>query len=161
VLPYFNKATDPVTGVPNAKPKSVATQSLPGIVVDDDAARLTGKWTVGAGLAPFIAHGYRYAGAKEPAEARFELKVPEAGKYELRLAWVGHENRSSRTSLTLERPGQRPVKLRLNQREDSPDEHAFHSLGQFEFPAGTAAVILSTEGADGFVHADAVQLLKR
>jgi hypothetical protein len=161
VVPYLNKATDTVTGVVTVKAKSVPTKSLSGIVVDDDGAKLTGKWTVGAGLAPFIAEGYRYANAKEPAEARYELIVPEAGKYELRLAWVGHENRASKTSCTLERPGQRPLKLRLNQREDSDDQYAFHSLGQFDFPAGTAAVILSTEGADGFVHADAVQLLKK
>jgi hypothetical protein len=161
VAPYLNKATDTVTGVVSAKTKSVPVKSLLGIVVDDDAAKLTGKWTAGAGLAPFIADGYRYANAKEPAEARYELIVPEPGKYELRLAWVGHENRASKASCTLDRPGQRPLKLRLNQREDSDDPHAFHSLGQFDFPAGTAAVILSTEGADGFVHADAVQLLKK
>jgi hypothetical protein len=161
VVPYLNKATDTVTGVVSVKKDRVAMQSLPGIVVDDDAAKLTGKWTVGTGLAPYIAAGYRYAQAKEPAEARFELAVPEAGKYELRLAWVGHENRATKASCTVERAGQRPLKLRLNQREDSEDANAFHSLGQFEFPAGTAAVILSTEGADGFVHADAVQLIKK
>jgi hypothetical protein len=161
VVPYLNKATDTVTGVANTKAKSVAISSVPGIVVDDDAAKLTGKWTVGAGLIPFIGEGYRYAAAKEPAEARFELVVPAAGKYELRLAWVGHENRATKASCMLERPGQRPLKLRLNQREDSEDPQAFHSLGQFEFPAGTSFVILSTEGADGFVHADAVQLLKK
>jgi FAD-dependent oxidoreductase family protein len=162
VVPYLNKATDTVTGVViNAKTKSVAIQSLSGIVIDDDAARLIGKWTTGTGLTPFVGAGYHYAQAKEQASARYELPVPEAGKYELRLAWMGHENRASKASCTLERPGQRPLKLRLNQREDSDDPQGFHSLGQFDFPAGTSAVILSTEGADGFVHADAVQLLKR
>jgi hypothetical protein len=161
VVPYLNKATDTVTGTLIASAQGATVQSLPGIVVDDNAAKLTGKWTVGAGLAPYVATGYRYAGAKESAEARYELAVPAAGKYELRLSWVGHENRATKASCTLERPGQRPLKLRLNQREDSSDPTAFHSLGQFDFAAGTAAVILSTEGADGFVHADAVQLLPR
>jgi hypothetical protein len=161
VVPYLTKATDTVTGVRNVTQKSVALKSLPGIVVDDDGAKLTGKWTVGTGLAPFIAGGYRYAAAKEPAEARYELVVPAAGKYELRMAWVGHENRATRAACTLEREEQKPLKLRINQQEDSDDPQAFHSLGQFEFPAGKAAVILSTDGADGFVHADAVQLLKK
>jgi hypothetical protein len=161
VVPYLNKATDTVTGVVNAKAKSVALQALSGIVVDDDAAKLTGKWTVGTGLSPFIGQGYRYAQAMEEATARYELNVPDAGKYELRLAWMGHENRATKTSCTLERPGQRPLKLRLNQRDDADDKQGFHSLGQFDFPAGISAVILSTEGADGFVHADAVQLIKR
>lgn len=163
VVPYLNKATDNVTGVTakGVSEKSVPLKSLGGIVVDDDAAKLTGKWTAGTGLAPFIAEGYRYAAAKDPAEARFELNVTEAGKYELRLSWVGHENRATKASCTLERPGQRPLKLRLNQQQNSDDKQAFHSLGAFDFPAGKATVILSTEGADGFVHADAVQLLKK
>jgi len=161
VVPYLNKAADTVTGTLIASAKSATAQSLGGIVVDDNAAKLTGKWNVGAGLTPYVATGYRYAGAKEPAEARYDLAVPAAGKYELRLSWVGHENRATKASCTLERPGQRPLKLKLNQREDVSDANAFHSLGQFDFPAGTATVILSTEGADGFVHADAVQLLPR
>ena len=161
VVPYLNKATDAVTGVANVQAKSVAVQSLSGLVVDDDAAKLTGKWTAGTGLAPFIAAGYRYAGAKDAATARFELDLPAAGKYELRASWVGHENRSTRTACTLERGGQRPLTLRLNQQEDSTDKQAFHSLGQFDFPAGKSAVVFSTEGANGFVHVDAVQLLKK
>lgn len=161
VAPYLSKATDTVSGLPNAKAKGVALQGLGGIVVDDDAARLTGKWTVGTGLAPFVANGYRYAAAKDPAEARFELTVTEAGKYELRLSWVGHENRATKAACMLERSDQRPLKLRLNQQEDSNDPQAFHSLGAFDFPAGKAVVVLSTEGADGFVHIDAVQLLKK
>ena len=78
------------------KPRAWRCNHCRGIVVDDDAAKLTGKWTVGAGLTPFIGDGYRYAQAKEEATARYELTVPEAGKYELRLAWMGHENRASK-----------------------------------------------------------------
>jgi hypothetical protein len=161
VSPYLSKATDTVTGVPSTGPKSLAVKNLPGIVVDDASAKLTGKWTEGTGLSPYVADGYRYAAGKEAAEARFEFAVPEAGKYEVRLAWVGHENRSTRTQCTLERAGQKPLTLRLNQQKDSGDPSGFHSLGQFEFAAGKAAVVLSTEGADGFVHADAVQVLKK
>jgi hypothetical protein len=166
VNPYLSKATDTVTGVPNQGAKNPTTKgleakNLPGIVLDDSNAKLTGNWTEGTGLSPFVANGYRYAAGKETAEARYEFAIPEAGKYEVRLAWVGHENRSTRTQCTLEREGQKPLKLRLNQQKDSEDPHAFHSLGQFQFAAGKAAVVLSTEGADGFVHADAVQVLKK
>lgn len=168
VAPYLTKATDKVMGLPPQaiKPASpsgtgVALKSLAGIVADDDAAKLTGKWTVGQGLSPYIAEGYRYTAAKEPAEARFELNVPEAGKYELRLAWVGHENRATRTVCIVERVGQKPLKLRINQQQSSTDPQGFHSLGSFDFPAGPAAIVISNEGADGFVHADSVQLLKK
>ena len=78
-------------------------------------------------------------------------------------AWRGSATRTARRRRLARwsAPGQRPLKLRLNQQENSDDPHAFHSLGQFDFPAGASTVILSTEGADGFVHADAVQLLKK
>ena len=167
VVPYLSKAADKVTGVPNQQPAKPAgppgaeLKSLAGIVGDDSTAKLKGNWTLGTGLSPYAADGYRYAGAKDLAEARYELTVPEAGKYELRVAWVGHENRSTRTVCSIEREGQKPLKLRLNQRESSTDPNAFHSLGTFDFPAGMATVVLSNEGADGFVHADAVQLLKK
>ncbi len=164
VAPYLSKATDTVTGVEGQVAKSIAANSLPGIVVDDSQAKLTGQWTEGAGLSPYIADGYRYAMAKagqDQATARYELKVPEAGKYEVRVAWVGHENRAKRTACILERAGQRPLTLRLNQQEDSADPQAFHSLGTFDFPAGVAALTLSTDGAEGYIHADAVQLVKK
>ncbi|QDU30245.1 FAD dependent oxidoreductase [Anatilimnocola aggregata] len=166
VEPYLSKGTDKVTGVPNqpkpaAGTSGVAVKSLAGIVADDTSAKMTGKWAGGTGLSPYIAEGYRYANATEPAEARFELTVAEAGKYEVKLAWVGHENRSTRTSCTIEREGQKPLKLRLNQQESTTEPNGFHSLGLFEFPAGKAAIVISNEGADGFIHADAVQLLKK
>lgn len=161
VVPYLSKATDNVIGVPKAAPKSVALKNLAGIVVDDASAKLTGKWTAGQGISPYIADGYHYAAAGEKSDARYELNLPEAGKYELRIAWVPHENRSTRTSCVLERPGQKPLKLRINQQESTKDPESFHSLGQFDFPAGATVITLSTEGADGFVHADAVQLLKK
>jgi hypothetical protein len=167
VAPYLNKGSDKVSGVPNqtpakpAGPPGVEPKSLSGIVVDDASAKLKGNWTVGSGLSPYVANGYRYAAAKDAAEARFELAVPEAGKYEVRLSWVGHENRATKAVCIIEREGLKPLKLKLNQQESSTDPQAFHSLGSFDFPAGKAAVILSNEGADGFIHADAVQLLKK
>lgn len=165
VVPYLSKATDKVTGLPpgasNNGGAGIALKSLTGIALDDAQAKLTGKWTVGRGLSPFIADGYQYAAAGAPAAARFDLTVPEAGKYEVRVAWVGHENRASRTVCILERDGQNPLKLRLNQQESASDPQGFHSLGLFEFPAGKAAIVLTNEGANGFIHADAVQLLKK
>ncbi|MFO0867930.1 MAG: FAD-dependent oxidoreductase [Pirellulales bacterium] len=158
---YFNKASDDVTGVPASASKRLAVASLPGLVVDDAQAKLTGSWTAGAGLTPYVADGYHYAGPKETSTARYELQIPQAGRYEVRLSWVGHENRSTKTLCILERAGTPPLRVRLNQRQSSSDPQAFHSVGVFDFPSGAAAVVLSTEGADGFVHADTLQLLPK
>ena len=64
----------------------------------------------------------------------------------------------------IERAGQAPLKLKLDQREDAAPgatvKAPFHSLGAFDFPAGEGAVILSAAEADGFVHVDAVQIVE-
>jgi len=166
VAPYFSKSTDKVTGklIPktDGKPRGeiVELKSLPGIVVDDTQAKLTGKWGETGGLTPFVGEGYRYASPGEKAEARFPVKVPKAGKYELRMAWAPHENRATKALVILEREGQAPLKLRVNQREATTDPKGFHSLGMFDFPAGTVEIILSNDGVNGNIHADAVQLLE-
>ncbi len=148
---------------PDGKPGPapfVEAKALPGLVVDDAAAKFRGNWTVGQGLQPFVGVGYRYHAAGGGGEARYEFTVPSTGRYELRASWQPHENRSTRTACLIERTGRPSLKLRVNQREASPEPFGFHSLGVFELTANVLnAVVLSTEGADGFVHADCVQVL--
>ena len=131
---------------------------LPGIVIDDKKAKMVGKWASSHGLLPNVGGNYQYTAAGSEAEARFEFKVPNTGKYEVRAYWAGHENRAAKAPCSIERPGQPPVTLRLNQKESTPD--GAHSLGTFEFAADALnAVVLRAAGADGTIHADAVQIL--
>ncbi|MFM7743976.1 MAG: hypothetical protein ACKO8X_10905, partial [Verrucomicrobiota bacterium] len=128
---------------------------LGGIVVDDAQAKYEGKWTEGRGI-PHLATGYHYAaGAGNRASFAFEVK--DAGKYELRGYWEGHENRSGNSLLTINRAGEKPVALRLNQKVGEIEKPV--SLGKFTFAAGTHTLVLSSEGAKGNVHADAFQLV--
>jgi hypothetical protein len=128
---------------------------LGGIVVDDAQAKFEGKWTQGQGI-PHLATGYHYgAGAGNRATYAFEVKA--AGKYELRGYWEGHENRSGNALLTINRAGEKPVALRLNQKTGVIEKPTV--LGKFTFAAGTHTLVLSTDGAKGNVHADAFQLV--
>lgn len=160
VTPYYNKGADTVVGAPANAPREggVKVSSLPGIVVDDTQAKLTGAWSNTGSLTPFVGEGYRYAGPNSNAAARFEFMIPAAGKYEVRIAWVGHENRASRTACAIERAGLAPIKTRLNQQSEGD---LFHVVGTFDFPAGESAVVISTEGANGNVHIDAVQVVEK
>jgi hypothetical protein len=128
---------------------------LGGIVVDDAQAKYEGKWTEGHGLA-HLGAGYHYAAGKGN-RATYALEVKDAGKYELRGYWEGHENRSPNAVLTLNRAGEKPVTLRLNQTTGSVDKAVV--LGKFTFAAGTHSLVLSSDGAKGNVHADAFQLV--
>jgi hypothetical protein len=104
-----------------------------------------------------VGGGYHFASSNAKAEARYEFQIPKAGKYRLVAYWAPDEKRSTKTPLVLERQGKPALTLKLNQREASPD--GAHSIGEFDFPAGSQAVVLKTEGADGAVHADAMQLI--
>lgn len=148
-LPQFANRLNPGDGAPS--------EVLSGIVVDDTKAVFTGSWS-STSLTPCLGGGAKIAGPKANAEARFEFSVPSAGKYEVRLYWAGHENRSSQTSCALERPGQKEAAQRLNQRITAPK--GMNVLGLFDFAAGAKnAVILRTAGADGNIVADAIQIV--
>ncbi|MFZ9400210.1 MAG: NADH-dependent oxidoreductase, partial [Opitutales bacterium] len=128
---------------------------LGGIVVDDAQAKYEGKWTQGHGL-PHLGAGYHY-GAGKGNRATYTFEVKDAGKYELRGYWEGHENRSPNAVLVINRAGEKPVTLRLNQTTGSIEKAAV--LGKFTFAAGTHTLVLSSDGAKGNVHADAFQLV--
>ena len=75
----------------------------------------------------------------------------------MRGHWEGHENRSGNSLLTINRAGEKPVALRLNQKVGVIEKPT--TIGKFSFAAGTHTIVLSSEGAKGNVHADAFQLV--
>lgn len=142
----------------------ITLSQLDGIVIDDDQAKLTGNWTHGEGLKPHVENGYRYAspaaeGSDKVATARFEFTVPETGDYEVRISHQAHENRSSKTPVTvISADGEKT--LPVNQRIAPPLAKGFYGLGVFHFEAGKpGAVVVSNVGADGNAHIDAVQVI--
>ncbi len=131
-------------------------KKLEGLVLDDTAAKLTGSWTEGTGLKGYIGLGYRYASAGSGASARFEFTPPKAGTYEVRVAWQPHVNRA--TAAPVELAGKT---FTLDQTKPAELKDGFHSLGRFDFPAGTPQVLtLGTAKAGGAVHLDAVQVVE-
>ena len=131
--------------------------ALPGVVIDNKAATLTGTWTSGAGL-EHVAVDYVYARG-EGAKAVFELPIPSDGRYEVRFATAPHENRASNTAITV-RSADGTKKVTVNQKLPGKIENRWVSLGVFRFAAGKpASVEVDATGADGYVHIDAVQAL--
>jgi hypothetical protein len=132
---------------------------LPGIVVDDAQAELTGKWSEGEGLMNFIGTHYTYASPKEKASARFQFKVPASGRYEVRFAYQPHENRAPNAAVTVHSADGEKL-IRVNERTAPTVAPTFISLGIFQFDATKpGAVVVTTDGAKGNVAIDAVQIL--
>jgi hypothetical protein len=159
-LPEGEKVLPPVTPAASVSGKTgIDPKSLPGLIVDDVDAKGTEGWSSGTGLDGFIGPRYLYHKGGGDAAVRYEFNVPKSGKYEVRVSHQPHENRSSKTLVTVV-SADASTPVRVNQRVPAPLPHGFTSLGTFNFDAAKpGAVIISTEGADGNVHADAVQVL--
>ncbi|MFA6545322.1 MAG: FAD-dependent oxidoreductase [Limisphaerales bacterium] len=147
----------------DAAEPGIDVKTLPGLVLDDAQARLTGKWITGANpeLQPYVANGYRYRNAKEEGTARYEFTIQKAGDYEVRVSYSPHENRASNAPVIIE-SADGVKETTVNQRVKPPLPQNFISLGVFKFAPGKPAVVtLGGKPADGNVHADAVQLLPK
>jgi hypothetical protein len=139
-------------------PTGLNAAKLGGIVIDDRAAEKVGTWTEGTGLKGYVGYGYVYASG-DVATIKFPFEVSESGHYDVRIAWLPHENRAktARVKLTVNGKSQETT---VNMTEPAGLDNGFHSIGLIAVSAGTkGAVELFTKGAQGNVHADAVQLV--
>jgi hypothetical protein len=178
-----NDAIDPNAALPEVaqhpapprqgkgKPEATATATvgdggidpakLPGIVIDDSKAKLTGSWSSGEGIKGFVGRHYLYdggGGGKGECTARFEFTVPTAGAYEVRFAYAAHENRATNVPVMIQSAdGEKTVTVN---EQVAPTLSGFMSLGTFRFdPAKPGAVVVTNKGTKGHVSVDAVQVV--
>jgi hypothetical protein len=145
----------------NPGAKSINPQSLAGVVIDDDQARFDGDWVASRSTGTFVGAHYRHDdhAAQGMKRARFDLPVQRAGQYEIRLSYTPHANRASRVEITVAAAAG-PQTLIIDQRQPPGPLAPFISLGRHRFePGRPASVTLSNVGADGYVIADAVQMI--
>ncbi|HAH45112.1 FAD-dependent oxidoreductase [Gimesia sp.] len=137
----------------------VNPETLKGIVLDDTQAKLTGNWITSRSAKKFIGSSYSHESNTRDgkAVARFETKLPESGRYEVRYAYTPNGNRSSQVKVKLQHAQGTETRM-INQKKMPPLEGHFVSLGEYEFsPDQLATVEVSNESADGYVIIDAVQ----
>lgn len=144
------------------KPRMVVdADQLPGIVMDDSAAMFTGSWPISDARASLVGTSYRHDANRDRGEklATFSTTIPRSGDYEVRLLYTWHDNRSTRTPVTItSATGQQTVLV--NQRRVTLKNRIPEALGVFRFEAGTKAIVtISNEGADGYVCVDGIQIL--
>jgi len=136
--------------------KTVRATKLPGFVIDDEAAKLTGEWKRSTANRPFVESGYRHNGnEKSPMSAVFETKL-EPGTYEVRLYYPPNANRASNLPVTI-RHSRGDKRFEIDQRQ-IPNDGQYRSLGRFRFE-NAASVTFETTGTDGHVVIDAVSFV--
>jgi len=142
---------------------TVDPRKLPGVVVDDTEAELTGNWVESTARQPWVGEGYRHDGnaADGKSTARFEARLPRAGRYEVRFGYSPLDNRASNVAVTIQnQTGEQTIFV--NEKLTPPLDKLFVSLGVFEFSTDKpAAVVVSNQKADGYVIIDAVQWLPK
>ena len=141
--------------------KSIAVNSLPGLVLDDPQARVVGTWKSSQVYAGYVGTGYLSDNNEEKGRKTltFTPPIPHTGRYEVRLAYNTDRNRATNVPVTiLHADGENVVTV--NQREAPPIGGRFTSLGQFRFEKdGQGYVLISTEGTEGYVIVDALQFI--
>lgn len=141
----------------SAKPAS----SLPGVTVDDDEAVLTGEWKQSSANGGYVGSGYRHddKGSAGAASAAFVGKLPAAGTYAVSLSVVPNANRSRDALVRIEH-AEGVAELRADLTGKGAKDGLL-TLGAYRFPAGPAKVVVSNDGAKGYVLIDAVNWLAR
>ena len=144
---------------PHGPPRYVDPAEMAGTVIDDRDAKFEGQWTEGEGLKPFVGWGYHYASPKQNASATFSGKIKTSGRVAFKIASQPHPNRASNASVTV-RCGDESKRVKINMKTE-PDEDGMMTIATMPCDAGASFVVtLRTEGADGMVHADAVQAVR-
>ena len=145
---------------------SIPAKSLPGIVLDDSQAKLTGNWSRSTNFKPHIESGYVFSGEKGlasngdgKATATFRFEVPKSGRYQLLMAYSAHETRAKNVPLSVS-SGSHRKDFAVDQTVLLPDGKYFRPIDTVDLDADTETVIqITNSNTVGFVILDALQLL--
>lgn len=132
--------------------------TLPGLVIDNDKATLTGPWSTNNVTHPRVGPTYVHDNneAKGKCIATYKFMIPEPGRYEVRACWPPNPNRATNVPITIQHKDGQTKTITVSQKKSG--EGGFNSLGKFEF-GDTATIVISNKDTNGYVIADAVQLL--
>ena len=136
----------------------IASKDLPGIVIDDRSATLTGGWKSSSANRKFIDSGYQH-NDQDPSgdkSATFQAKL-EPGRYEVRMSYPPNNNRATNVPVDIIHAGGESRVL-VDQRMPPSSDGLFQSLGTYTF-SGVAAVVIRSDSTDGYVIIDAVQFV--
>lgn len=138
-------------------PRVLDVAKLAGVVVDDEDAKLTGEWKRSAANGPHVGKGYLHDGDanKGTCKARFEPRLPKAGRYEVRVYYPPSSNRASDTLVVVKRKAAESS-FRIDQRMVYNGDVGM-LIGAFEFAGGGGEwVEIRNDSKAGYVVADAV-----
>jgi hypothetical protein len=150
---------------PHRESTGVDPAQIQGVVIDDDQAggARSGFDHVSTSVQPFVGVGYRTDNnaLKGGQHIQFRIMVPKDGRYEVRFAYTAHPNRATNVPVVVNHADGQNRQL-INQRDNPDIDRMFVSLGVFRFVADASySLEVRNDGTDGYVIADAVNLIEK
>jgi len=146
---------------PTTFPIVVAASSFPGIVVDDDDVKTVGAWTHSVHSKHYIGKRYIHDANKGKGDKTLSFipKLPGDGEYEVRFAYSHGGGRATNVPVTVcSAAGEQTIIVDMS--KAPPLAGRFLSLGTYRFEADEQSLVLiSNEGTNGVLTADAVQFV--
>jgi uncharacterized protein YfiM (DUF2279 family) len=145
----------------SAGPVSLDPKSLPGLVLDDAQAELSGEWERSTNFKPHVGSGYLHDEQRSDGKSRavFRFKGPADGEFALRMSYSAHETRTTRLPLTIVGDGAEQ-RFTVDQTMALPAGQAFREIGRLRLRTGVEYTLTVTNhDTRGFVIVDAFQLL--
>ena len=142
-------------------PVSLDPKSLPGLILDDAQAELSGDWERSTNFKPHVGVGYLHDEQRADGRSRatFRFKGPADGDFELRMAYSAHETRTTRLPVTI-MGGDTEQRFTVDQTQPMPTGEAFRPIGSLRLRQGIEYTLTVTnQDTKGFVIVDAFQLL--
>jgi len=142
-------------------PVSLDPKSLPGLILDDAQAELSGDWERSTNFKPHVGVGYLHDEQRADGKSRavFRFKGPADGVFALHMAYSAHETRTTRLPVTI--IGADTVqRFTVDQTQPMPTGEAFRPIGSLSLRQGVEYTLTVTnQDTKGFVIVDAFQLL--
>ncbi|MEZ6121966.1 MAG: FAD-dependent oxidoreductase [Planctomycetaceae bacterium] len=148
-------------GQKTSQRKIIRPAALPGIAMDDDEAEYTGEWVTSSAEPPAIGSSYHHDANNNRGHKTATLRpqISVDGRYEVRLLYTSHANRSTKTQVTVYSAND-PQVITINQQQPAIVEGIPRALGIFTFTQSTpAGIVISNKDATGIVTLDGLQLV--
>lgn len=139
--------------------KTIFLQSLAGLVLDGDKAKLTGEWGSGTTAPRYVGVDYLHDLNEEKGEksAQYRFTNVTPGKYDCRVSYSALGNRATNVPVEV-RAGDKVISAKINQQLTPPIDELFISVGTILVDK-EVVVTISNRDAKGHVIIDAVQLV--
>ncbi len=142
--------------------RGVDAKDLDGIVLDDDSVKIQGFDSISSSVASFVGTSYRHDGNTDKGNqtAKFNLKLPASGQYEIRISYSPHPNRATNVPVKIQHAAGEATVL-VDQQKPPAINDLFHSLGQYRFESDREYTMqISNSDTDGYVIIDSIQAVK-